>query len=350
MNTSNDFNRIVSLNMAAIFIYKYILFIIYIIGNIGNLFTLFLFSQKSWKKNVCVFYFKVSLIINLCYNNSTIIGIIFIYGFQIVLIDSNIILCKFYFYTFFLFTVLAPSTLILASIDRLLLSSQNIDTRLYSSKRLAYFLVSINTSVWIIFNLHAFIQLGFVQYSPSRLVCTFYYSGFYTYFVSYSLGLTNMIFCLIMIILCVYTFKNVRQIRQIPRTQRAQQIRSMTNKDFQLLRCLYLQDICFLVPGITTALFNIYQVTIANKKYGDAQLQHAIVDFVSKFLIFLFDTYYPLNFLVFIIVSKAFRNEIKRLSYKMFGKQLNIIREEKEKRRARAELNETISTIEVQCR
>ena len=52
-----------------------------------------------------------------------------------------------------------------------------------------------------------------------------------------------------MIILSIFAFKNVRHIRAIPRQQR-HQIRSMTKKDFQLLRCLFVQDIVYIIFSI----------------------------------------------------------------------------------------------------
>jgi hypothetical protein len=69
-----------------------------------------------------------------CYINCGILGIIFVNGFQITLENSNIILCKVYYYVSTLFPTLSAIVLILAAHDRLLISSHNVDTRLYSSK------------------------------------------------------------------------------------------------------------------------------------------------------------------------------------------------------------------------
>ena len=101
----------------SIYMYEYVLPVFYVVSNIGNfLSAVNIFFKKTWKKNVCVFYFKISLLYNSCY--------------------------------------------ITCGID------------------------------------------------------------------------------VLMIILCIFAFKNVRRIRAIPREKR-HQIRSMTKKDFQLLRCLF---------------------------------------------------------------------------------------------------------------
>ena len=129
--SSSDIYYINTLNNTIVYVYQYVLPVFYGLSNVGNLLIALVFSRKSWKKNVCVFYFKICLFYNSCYINSTIIGLIFTTGFKINLQNSNIILCKMYFYVSFLLSTLLPTVVILASIDRLLISSQNIDRRLY---------------------------------------------------------------------------------------------------------------------------------------------------------------------------------------------------------------------------
>ncbi|CAF4264335.1 unnamed protein product, partial [Adineta steineri] len=70
-------------------------------------------------------------------------GSIFTLGYNIAAQNNNVALCKIYIYVAYICATCSPTVLILASIDRLLISSQNVDTRLYSSKRLAYFMISI---------------------------------------------------------------------------------------------------------------------------------------------------------------------------------------------------------------
>ena len=49
-----------------------------------------------------------------------------------------------------------------------------------------------------------------------------------------------------MIILSILSFKNVRGIRSIPRRQRRTG-RIMRKEDFQLLRCLFVKDIIYII-------------------------------------------------------------------------------------------------------
>ncbi|CAF1105638.1 unnamed protein product [Adineta ricciae] len=200
----------------------------------------------SWRKNVCVLYFLVCLLSNSIFINASLLGTIFTTGFQIDLTDSNEFLCKFFYYITFLTSIYYPVTLILASIDRLLVSSQNVSVRLYSSKRLAYLNISINTALCIVFSLHLFIKVHIQRIRPTVYKCYYDQSSSYLNFFIYSTLLISVLLPLIMILLSVLAFKNVRRIQAIAR-QRRQGIRSMNKKDFQLLRCLYVHNIIYII-------------------------------------------------------------------------------------------------------
>ncbi|CAF4368313.1 unnamed protein product [Adineta steineri] len=150
-----------------------------------------------------------------------------------------------------------------------------------------------------------------------------------------------------MIVLCVFAFKNVRRIRSIPREKR-NQIRSMTKKDFQLLRCLFVQDIIFII--FTTLISTFYVFDAITKYQNGTILEQAIRNFLYYFITFLYSTSYSVNIFVFIIVSKAFRHELKRTIYKIIGKDLIPIREEENRQenheRDNVEIN-VVSTIDL---
>jgi hypothetical protein len=323
------------LNNISIYMYRYGNPVIYIIGIIGNLLSLIIFLKKSWRKNVCVFYFTICLLFNFVYLNSSILAGTFINGFNINLQNSSVILCKIYFYIAFLFSTVPPNILILASIDRLLISSQNIDTRLYSSKRLAYFSISISTFFWFIFFFHILIKVNIQQFGPSYFVCDFDQSRLYLDFVSYSTLVTTILNDLFMIVLTIFSFKNVRRIRAIPRQQR-NKVRSMTKKDFQLLRCLFVQDIVYISLSTFFNICSIYTEVMGDQL--QTPLEQAINNFLTKFSTFFYNIFYCSNFFIFLIGSKAFRQELKRMIYKLCGKQL-IVMQDDENKQNNMELN-----------
>ncbi|UJR11708.1 hypothetical protein I4U23_015889 [Adineta vaga] len=308
-----------NLNLTIVYIYKYFIPVIYVFGNIGNITSILIFSKKSWRKNVCVLYFKTCLFWNSCWINTAMFFLIFSIGYEINLLNSNIIICKMLMYLTFLAATLSPTIRILASIDRLLISSQNVDTRLYSSRRLAYFSISIGTIFWAIFNSHILIKTNLQEIYPSYFICYYDSDRFYLYFIPYSTAIFNTTFFLLMIVLCALAFKNVRQLRVVPREKR-NQIRSMTKKDFQLLRCLFVQDIIYITFSIWIIIFYVYDAVTLD--YVRTPLEHAIYSFVNNFVNFLYNIPYVSNFCVFIIISKSFRHELKRTICKIIDRDL----------------------------
>jgi len=341
MNSSNtDFSDLSTKIFHSI--YQYIVPVFYIVGNIGNFLSALIFSQKTWRKNVCVLYFNICLVFNTCCINSYILATILITGFNSNLHNSNAILCKLYYYTAFLFSSLVATVLILASIDRLLISSQNVDTRLYSSKRLAYFSMSIGTFIWIIFYVYLLVEANVVMMPPGNFLCLPYTSEVYLLFSSYSEVTITSVFCFTMIILLIFAFKNVHRIQTIPRQQR-HPIRSMTKKDFQLLRCLFVHDVVYIICNFFLNVYYVYSA--ARVRQVQTTLEEAIGDFFGDFLTFFQQISYCVSFFIFIIVSKAFRNELKRRMYKMVGKNLNHVREEENNKRDNVELNVVNSVV-----
>ncbi|CAF2713325.1 unnamed protein product [Rotaria sp. Silwood2] len=322
----NYYNEILSNTI--VYLYRYGNLTIYIVGNIGNLISIFIFCKKSWRKNVCVFYFLIFLLLSSVYLNSIILGTAFINGFHIYAQNSSVLLCKLLHYTAVLFSTLLPTILILASIDRLLISSQNIDTRLYSSKRLAYFSISLSTFFWVVFNLHTLIKVNIQEIGPSIWDCYFDYSEWYLRFVTYSLMIFNCLFCFLMIILSIFAYKNIRHIRCIPRNQR-KQVRSMTKKDFQLLRCLFVQDIVYISVSLVPALYSVYATSTRDQIR--TPFEETIIYFLQNLFTFIYFTFYASSFFIFVTVSKAFRHELKRFIFKILGKDLAALREEDNK-------------------
>ncbi|CAF1526030.1 unnamed protein product [Adineta steineri] len=251
------------------------------------------------------------------------LGLVLLNGYNVNLQNSSVIACKLYFYASFLFATLSPTILILASVDRLLISSQNVDTRLYSSKRLAYFSISISTVFWMIFSCHALIKVNLQEFAPFYFVCYYDPSSSYLDFVSYFVAVINAILDILMIIMSVFALKNVRRIRSIP-------------------------HIIFII--FTTLISTFYVVDAITKYQNGTILEQAIRNFLYTFMTFLYSTSYSVNVFTFIIVSKAFRHELKRTIYKIIGKDLVPIREEENRQenheRDNVEIN-VVSTIEV---
>jgi len=317
-----------TLNIITVYLYRYVLPVMGILGNLGNLLSILIFIKKTWRKNVCVFYFSIYLICNTGFINFYMLSTVFINGYSINAQNSSVLLCKLYIYAGFLFSTLFPTILILASIDRLLISSQNVDTRLYSSKRLAYFSISISTIFWVIFFLHVLIKSSVYRLYAGFYFCYFDTTNNYVDFVSYSSLIINGLICLTIIILAIFAYKNVRRIRAIPARQQRRQVRSMSKKDFQLLRCLYVHDIVYIVCSIPVNIYYVYET--ATKNIPRTAIRSAIENFSLNFFTFLHDIPYCISFLIFLFVSRAFQTELKRMVNMVFRRDIITIRSEEE--------------------
>ncbi len=329
-----------------IYLHQYVATVLYIIGNIGNLLSIFIFFKRSWRKNVCVFYFVICLFTNIIFVNSTLLGAIFALGFNINVQNSSIVLCKLFYYVSYFCSTYLPTVLIFASIDRLLISSQNVDTRLYSSKRLAYVTISTSAFIWIIFCLHILIKVNIQEISPTMFICYYDLSTFYLDFFLYSTLVFSVFIPVVLIILSILAFKNVRRIRAVPRQQR-KELRTMNKKDFQLLRCLYIHNIVYIICSIVLAVGVVYSTII--KYQTQMSMEQAVSNFLNSFGTFLHYIPYCGSFFIFVSVSKAFRQELKRFAYKICGKDLTTVREEENNQhelvRDNVEINVIVSTI-----
>jgi hypothetical protein len=321
--SSSDSYYIEILRYIIIYTYRYGNPVIYILGNIGNLLSAIIFSQKTWRKNVCVFYFKVCLLLSSMYLNSTVLAFTFLIGFNINVHNSNVMLCKLFYYLSFCISTLLPTVLILATIDRLFISSQYVNSRLYNSKYLAYIFISLSTFFWLVFNSNMFIKSPLQEIDPSIFRCVYDQSELFYDYVYYSLLINDVLFWLIILILCIFSFQKVCRIRAVPRQQR-NQIRSIRKKDFQLLRCLFVYNVIYIISNVCSVVYSVYGGLTRNKmRTSSKQMVHTSLNDLVTFLSFMF---YSASFFIFLTISKAFRHELKRMVYKMFGKNYRQIR------------------------
>ncbi|CAF3125111.1 unnamed protein product [Rotaria sp. Silwood2] len=346
MSSSSESYYIQVLTNISIYLHQYVATILFVIGNIGNLLSILIFFKKSWRKNVCVFYFIICLFNNTVFLNGTLLGSIFALGFNINVQNSSVILCKLFYYIAYLSSTYLPCVLIFASIDRLLISSQNVDTRLYSSKRLGYFFVSTSLFILSIFSLHILIKVNIQQFTSSVFICYYDVSKLYLNFFIYSTLIISVVIPLALIFLSIIAFKNVRHIRTIPRQQR-KQIRSMNKKDFQLLCCLYAHNIVYIVCSILLVVDLVYGTAI---RYDiQKSFDRTVDNFLNNFGSFLHYIPYCTSFFIFVCLSKAFRQELKQYIYKICVKNLTTIQEKEgeefQPARDNPEFNVAVSTI-----
>jgi hypothetical protein len=111
----------------------------------------------------------------------------------------------------------------------------------------------------------------------------------------------------------------------------------MKKKDFQLLRCLFVQGIVYIPFAMLIDGDYVYEA--ATRDQTQTPLEQAINNFLNDFFTFLYNIQCCTSFYIFIAISKAFRHDLKRMAYKICGKDLMPIREEEENRQNNVELN-----------
>lgn len=324
-SSSSDDYYVILLHNLVLHMFRWGSLIIYILGTLGNLFSIGIFLKKKWRKNVCVCYFLVSLFLSLIYLHSTILSTMFVLGWNMDILSLNRHICKAMFYVTSVISTLIPTILIFASIDRLLISSQDVDTRLYSSKRLSCLLIGVSIVFWMASNVHVLIKVDIQQFNMSVAICYYDLSPFYLSFVNYSLTILNCLFCVLMIVMSILSLKNVRRIRAVPHRHH-REVRSMRKRDFQLLRCLFTQVVVYICVSIVSSFYAVHTVTTRNFKR--TALIVAASDFLEKLFTFIYFTFYCSSFFIFICVSKAFRHEMRQFICKMFGKDISTLRRE----------------------
>jgi hypothetical protein len=292
--------------------------ILVVLGTISCLFSLIIFLRKDLRKSPCAIYFIAYNIGNLFYIFLVIL-VILVQG--IISIDPgayNLAYCRFRFYFYYLFGVLSPFSLILASIDRMLITSLTVRVRRWSTRRVAYITIIGMTLFWVIFHIHLLIYMNIYQ-NGVRYSCT-YTPGIYTVFVKYyQLIVRGILAPLLMLIFGLLTVRNIRSARRITPAPDVSVMRNtvvigpqnFTRKDRQFILMLFIDIIIYILCTIPLPIYLIYiQVTQYDTKTAERQ---AIESFINSFT--LFTTFIPtcLGFYTNFLVSKTFRQNVKKV-------------------------------------
>ena len=128
------------------------------------------------------------------------------------------------------------------------------------------------------------------QVASFYFACCYDPSAFYLNFVNCSAVIFNCLFFLLTINFSALSFKNVRRIRVIP-PQQHREVRAMTKKDFQLLRCLFAQNIVYTVLSSFLSVYSVYRAI--SREETRTAYQTAMVElFYSVFFVMVYFTFY----------------------------------------------------------
>ncbi len=316
--TSSD-DSLTVLKSALLYLYQVGGPIIILIGTIGGLLNLIVFTKKYLRKNPCSIYFIAFNLANLMYIYSSFLVFTLNVGYQIDSSTQNLPICRLRSYIGFLCNALSPFYLILAGIDRILITSPNALTRQKSTLRLAYICLGGGTLFWILFHIHAFILSIITQIGPNIFLC-YYEQGNYLAFISYYSIIKEIVTLSLMIFCGLWSIKNIRSARRItaatdlsvPRIGGVTvNLQSTSSKDRQLMFMLLMDITIYGFFGLIYGIYLIYeQITQNYVKSYDRILIESNLQFLCLYSISIpFCTSCYTN----LIASKTYRKEVKKV-------------------------------------
>ena len=293
--------------------------ILMVIGVVSCILNLMLFTRKNLRKTPCAIYLVAFNASNFFLIFTTILLATLANGYDINPASYNLSLCRFRTYTTFVFEVLGPSYLILASVDRVLFTSRNALTRQRSTRRLAYTSIIFITVFWVLLHIHALILTDILQLRPGSSSCSRRNSLYNMIMIYYSLAIKNIFIPLLMLVFGLWAVKNVRGITHV----RAPSILPMVtmaitrntgthrSKDRQMLRILFVDITVHVGFNVMICIVVMYQQITQNKVKDPVEIQ------IMRLLINTgaFSSYIPfcIGFYTNCIASKIFRQEIRNI-------------------------------------
>ncbi|CAF0735204.1 unnamed protein product [Adineta steineri] len=289
------------------------------IGSIGCILNLMVFTNDTLRKNPCTICFRAVNIVDFIYFYLGLLLTTLAVGYDIDPSATNIVFCRFRYYIALVLACWEASYIILAAIDRTLVTSRKTGTRKLSTRRLIRISVISITIFWLLFHIHALIFTQILQYGPNFFAC-YYQPGTYTKFMTFSsLLLNGTLPPLFMGIFGLWTVRNIRKVNRGIRPASLTNTGNMTigrprilrSKDQQLIRMLFMNIISYIIFKCPVTIFLIYiQITQNNGKSAEQNIIEQSVIQLTYFWYFIDNS---ISCYTNLIVSKTFRTELKRI-------------------------------------
>ncbi|CAF1251649.1 unnamed protein product [Adineta ricciae] len=295
--------------------------ILIVIGTLSCFMSLRVFTRRTLRQSPCSIYLIASTLANFLMIYTSILISTLGTGYNIEPSAYDIIFCRFRYYITFVCDVLSPSYLILAVIDRILITSRNASTRQRSTSRLAYICVVVITLFWLIFHIHALIFTVIIKSASGVDVCYFQPGVYLTLVSYYSLIIKAILIPILMIIFGLWTVKNVRSLIHatalVTRTSAngvgvtVGGVRSSRSKDRQLIKIILLDTSIYILFNTMISVLLVYQQVMQNRVQPYVQLY--LQGFVLS--VSVFSAYIPFCIGCYsnLFVSKTFRTEVRNI-------------------------------------
>ncbi len=315
---SSSTDLVASLELASKYLYQYGGVILFVFGNLSCILNIIVFTRKTLSKNPCSTYFIAANIFNFLYINSTLLATIFEVGFNISVTTKYIVPCRLTYYTALFSNVLGSYCLILASIDRSLITSQNVSTRQRSTLRFSYLCVIGGTIFWMLFHSPALIFMTITQIAANISICS-YHVGFYLTFIGYYSTIKESSSIILLLIFGLWTVKNMQRSRRVllPHVSLQSGITRQSvphiikPKDRQLVAMILIDIISYTIFCSTAAMFYTQQQITQYQNKSMEQIE--IETFIQRLTVIWIHIPYGTTCYTNLLVSKTYRNAIKKL-------------------------------------
>ena len=299
------------------YVYQFACPLLILLGTISCLVNVMVFTQKVLRRNPCSIYFVAYNIANFMYICSSMLTVTLSIGYNINAIVYNLTLCRLYLYAVILFNCLSPFFLLLASFDRVLITSSNAVTRRRSTRSLAYLCITSGTLFWAIFHIHALIASNIRQLAPQAFLC-YFDRGIHLLFVSYYSLSKEALVLVLMILFGLWSVKNIRSVRRariipdvsISRTTAGIRASATSSKDRQLMLMLLVDTSIHAIFSFAFGIFLIYQQITQNYIKNAEQMQ--MENIVRNLCLFSAGIPFCSSCYANLVVSKTFRHEARR--------------------------------------
>jgi hypothetical protein len=247
------------------------------------------------------------------------LGFTFEVGYQIDPRLYNLPICRLGNYIETLFNFLSPFYLILAAIDRTLITSRNALTRQKSTDRLAYKCLGSGTLFWVLFYSHIFILSNIIQIGPNIFAC-YFKQGVYLAFLSYYSIMEEIVALALLIFFGLWSIKNTRSTRRITATNDLSvtrigglrgNLQLISSKDRQMVFMLFMDITIYALFSCVYGIYLIYEEITQNYEKSDDRIQ--IETYVQYICLYSISIPFCTSCYTNLIASKTFRKEVKKV-------------------------------------
>jgi len=288
--------------------------ILLILGIIGNVFIVILFSRQ--RRNPCAIYLMSSAIVNSVYILCFALVQIFPYNYgNGTMLES--VVCKLFAYLLNDLGQIARTMIVLACLDRFLITNERATFRAFSTLKRAKWLILLSILFWLVFNI--FIPI-MQKVTDGQCVPTGIYSIIYTL---YAIIFVSAIPTIILCIFGYLTYRNMRQLQLRVQPMAHNRIDANNNirrQDRDLLIIVISEVLLFLIATIPFPLILLERMIsgyiTSNKSAQYLQIEGFIL--TIAYLLLVANSAMP--FYMYLITSKSFRRDFKQLFINTYRK------------------------------